>query len=368
MKHELERVEIPGEEAARRRGWALLEAGFAARQPVPRPSRWPRVAAVAIALTALLAAALSPPGRAVVDEIREVVGVKRAQPALFSLPAPGQLLVAADSGVWVVQEDGSRRLLGEYREASWSPFGRFVVAARRNELAALEPDGDVRWTLPRRGVRAPRWTGTETDTRIAYLGRQPRVVAGDGSGDQPVCAVSARQIPPAWRPGAGFALALVPPSGTVHLVDLDGCISLWFSTPFRGPRRLEWSGDATRLLVVTASAVRVLDARTGSLVRGERAVDAAFRPGTRELALIRHRGEASEVLVGDRVVFRGAGKLRGLAWSPDGRWVLVGWPAADQWVFVRANGRGIRAVSNISEQFRSPSFPRIQGWCCAPEL
>ncbi len=128
----------------------------------------------------------SPPGRAVLDEIREAVGVERAQPALFSLPAPGRLLVASDAGVWVVQQDGSKRLLGAYREASWSPFGRFVVAARENELAALEPDGSVRWTLARPGVRFPRWAGTETDTRIAYVDRTGiRVVAGDGTDDQP---------------------------------------------------------------------------------------------------------------------------------------------------------------------------------------
>ena len=65
------------------------------------------------------------------DEIREVVGVEESAPALFSLPASGQLLVTADSGAWVVDEDGSKRLLGGYREASWSPFGRFVVASRR---------------------------------------------------------------------------------------------------------------------------------------------------------------------------------------------------------------------------------------------
>jgi hypothetical protein len=42
----------------------------------------------------------------------------------------------------------------------------------------------------------------------------------------------------------------------------------------------------------------------------------------------------------------------------------VGWPMADQWVFVRVGGEGIRAVSNVSEQFRSRSFPRVEGWCC----
>jgi hypothetical protein len=37
---------------------------------------------------------------------------------------------------------------------------------------------------------------------------------------------------------------------------------------------------------------------------------------------------------------------------------------ADQWVFVRADGGGIRAVSNISSQFGSGAFPHVGGWCC----
>ena len=223
MKSKLERVEIPGEHEARERTWSVAATAFSERQPVERDRRMLKPAVAIAFAVAALAAVLSPPGRAVLDEIREVVGVERAQPALFSLPAPGRLLVSSDAGVWVVQQDGSKRLLGDYREASWSPFGRFVVAARENELAALEPDGNVRWTLSRPGVRFPRWTGIGADTRIAYQ-RQgvPRVVAGDGTDDSPVCAVSARPIAPAWKPGAGFVLALVAPGGTPYIVDLDG--------------------------------------------------------------------------------------------------------------------------------------------------
>ena len=33
-------------------------------------------------------------------------------------------------------------------------------------------------------------------------------------------------------------------------------------------------------------------------------------------------------------------------------------------MFVRADGRKIVAVSNISAQFRSDEFPRVEGWCC----
>jgi len=69
-----------------------------------------------------------------------------------------------------------------------------------------------------------------------------------------------------------------------------------------------------------------------------------------------------------RRVLSGAG-LRQLAWSPDGRWLLVSWPAADQWVFVRVAGMPrIAAVSRIARQFSARSaqhaFPRIEGWCC----
>ena len=239
MKDELERVEIPGEHEARVRTWAVVESAFAERQPAPRPSHWPRVAAVALAVAAALAAALTSPGRAVIDEIREVVGVERADRALFSVPAPGRLLVASDAGAWVVQQDGSRRRLGDYREASWSPFGRFVIAASEDELAAVKPDGEVRWSLPRPGVvRSPRWAGTETDTRVAYLDRTGlRVVAGDSTDDR----LLAQGItgPLAWRPGAGFALAYVGPRGRVSVIDVDTGRSFWSRAPrvrLRRPR------------------------------------------------------------------------------------------------------------------------------------
>jgi hypothetical protein len=316
VKRELERIDIPGESAARARTWSVVARAFHERQPTRPRAQWPRVAAVAIALAALAAAALSSPGRAVLDEVREVVGVERSQPALFSLPAPGRLLVASDAGVWVVQEDGSKRLLGPYREASWSPFGRFVVAASANELAALEPDGDVRWTLARRGVRSPRWTGSATDTRIAYVDRTGvRVVGGDGRGDR-LIAAGGRE-PLSWRPGRRFVLVYSDRRG----------------------RRTRYDVSADRIL-------------------------ARSSPQTQPPSVLRYRGRSSEVVVGRRVVFRTAGRLQGATRSADGRWLLLGWPAADQWLFVRSNGRGLRAIANVSEQFRSRSFPRVEGWCC----
>jgi hypothetical protein len=272
-------------------------------------------------------------------------------------------------------------LLRGYREASWSPFGRFVVAAKPNELAALEPDGDVRWTLARPRVRLPRWTGTETDTRIAYLSSGGlHVVAGDGTGDVDLTRLHATvQVPPAWRPGNAFALAFVDWRGRVRVVDLQSGRSFWPQRPFlsaRFPdaRALIWSSDGRRLLLVTSSKLVVFGTRSASPLAVRwlpDVVDAVFEPGSHRVAV--SRGNAVVLLDADRPNARPSllltlgPQLDGLAWSPDARWVLIGWPAADQWVFVRADGRRIRAVSNVSEQFRSTAFPRIEGWCCVSE-
>ena len=292
MKRELERIEIPEEHEARERTWAVVAAAFAEREPSAPRRSWKPAVAVALAVTAL-AALLSPPGRAMLDELREVVGVENADRALFSLPADGRLLVTSDAGAWVVDRDGSKRLLGPFQQASWSPFGRFVVGARANELAALTPAGAVRWPLARPDVRFPRWGGNRTDTRIAYLARgRLRVVGGDGKGDRLLDAQAALR-PPVWLPGSEHRLAYLRRDGTVRIVDAD-------------------SGA-----VLDPSGAR-------SLVQPRPTV------------------------------------------SPDGRWRVVGWPDADQLVFSRiGTPRQIRATSDVSAQFRSRSFPRIEGWCCS---
>jgi hypothetical protein len=61
-------------------------------------------------------------------------------------------------------------------------------------------------------------------------------------------------------------------------------------------------------------------------------------------------------------LFRGTGVFRQLAVSPNGRWVLVSWPTANQWVFVRVGPRKIVGASRISGQFGG--FPRTVSWCC----
>jgi hypothetical protein len=358
--------ETPLPEGAEERGWRVVRAAFEERVPAPVERRLWRPVVVLAAVAVVAGAVASPPGQAVLDSIREAVGIERAQPALFSLPAAGRLLVESDDGAWVVQPNGSKRRLGDWREASWSPFGRYVVVAKENELAAVEPDGDVRWSIARPTVRFPRWGGDRTDTRIAYLsGPAPRIVAGDGTGDHTICFTLVAPVPPVWKPGRHRALAIVARNQAVYALEPDGCQLRWRSLDLPRPRRLEWSSDGGRLLVLDRNGAVVL--RRGKVVsRFRSAVAATFLPRTHDVALIRRRGMSSEVVLGGRILFRGTGEFRDVATSPDGHWLLVTWPTADQWVFVRmVGGRKIEAVSDITKQFGGGTFPRIAGWCCS---
>jgi hypothetical protein len=303
----------------------------------------------------------------VLTSLRKSIGVEHAAPALFSLPTTGSLLVRSGDGPWIVQADGEKRLLDGWRDASWSPHGRYVLVTRANGLGALDPTGHVRWTLARPHVRVARWGGTAIDTRIAYLsGTGLRVVAGDGTGDRAACADGVATVAPAWRPGAVDTVAFAAPDGTVVAYAADTCKLLWRSAPIPALRALEWTSNGTRLLAVTRSSVDVLARGTTVAQLRQHVVAAAPRPGTDELATITVAGGTSELRVGRRVVFRGSGRFAGVEWSPDGKWLLVTWPTADQWVFVRVTGpRRIVGVANIRAQFGGGSFPSVEGWCCS---
>ena len=368
MTPDLNSIEVPGAVEAEERAARVVTAAFAESRPRQRRRRAARpIAAVAVAVV-LIAAVVSPPGRAFVDQVRRAVGVDNAKPALFTLPAPGRLLVTAGGGTWIAYADGSRRLLGTYDDASWSPFGRYIAATRTNELVTLDPEGTVRWTLARPGVRFPRWTGSATNTRIAYLsGDRLHVVAGDGTGDFVAGDAPAAGIPPAWSSNLGFILAYADWDARVHALVTAKGGSLWSAMPPGPPQSLEWSSDGRRLLVLSRGRVSILDGAGGGLLDSEAAPDVtavAYRPGTTTYAELHRSAAGSSVTLGTRTLFSLAGELRGLTWSPDGRWLLVGSPASDQWVFIRADGGKIVAVSNISAQFHSPAFPEVEGWCC----
>jgi hypothetical protein len=371
LRRALLSIPVPDELGAQRRAWPVIQAAFVERERVAWPRRHARPLVALAAAVALVTAVFSPPGRALVREVREAIGVEDAKEALFSLPSRGQLLVVSDDGAWIVQPDGSRRLLGPYREASWSPTARYVVGAGLNLLVAVAPDGETRWSLPRRNVRLPRWGGTRMDTRIAYLsGEQLRVVAGDGTGDHRF-ARAVERVAPSWRPGTTHILAFVQQGGRLVVAQTESGRRLW-SRRLGDVRQIEWSSDGRLLLVRGQRFLRVFapDGRLRFDLLGPDAqpvLDASFAPSGRGVAFVqpgavwvidrlRPDGSAARRILGE-------GRFTRVTWSPDGRWVLAAWDRADQWIFRRIGGRGrIEAVDNVNEQFgRSASFA---GWCC----
>lgn len=365
---------------AEQRAWEVVRQAYDERTPRPRPSRRRLVLALVLAVAGATAAVASPPGRAVFQKVREAVGVEHAEPALFSLPSHGRLLVvsAEHGGVWLVHANGLKRRIGSYDDAQWSPHGLFVVATTKNALVALDLDHGVRWTLPRRGASWPRWEGTHADTRIAYLTTGGlRVVAGDGTGDH-LLDRFAQDVAPAWDTGRLHTVAYFAAGGIV-LRNADSGRVLWHAPLRVTPTRLSWSSDGRDLAVVSQHRIVVLDA-AGTLRRTvttltDDIVGAAFAPGTHRLALSLRTATGSEVRVVDidrpgrgQLLFAGPGAFGDMVWSPDARWLLVSWPTADQWVFLR--GGHVRAVANIAEQFpRSDRLgPMLQlddRWCCA---
>jgi dipeptidyl aminopeptidase/acylaminoacyl peptidase len=389
LKQLLVATSPPDEMGAQRRGWRVVRKAFAEREPTPWPVRHRRPLAAAAIGVAVLAAAVTPPGRAVIDGVRDavgtekVVGVPQAKPALFSLPAKGRVLVAAPGGVWVVSADGSRRRLGAYEEATWSPRGLFVGVSKRHQLAAVTPKGGVRWTLSRPNVHAPRWS--PSGFRVAYLsGLNLRVVAGDGTGDTRLD--SAQNVAPVWKPVEEHVIAYADRNGTVTVVATDEEQTLWTAAGIAStPSQLEWSADGERLLVVRKLTpgrfvLVVFDGdgrRRQTLELPGVPVEAAFSPRDHRIALIRRLGPRSELLVveGDTlrrqsVVFSGLGRFSDVAWSPGGRWLLLGWQSANQWLFIRsADVSKVSAVSSLAAQFDPGKtgrggFPRVEGWCC----
>jgi hypothetical protein len=366
---------------AEERAWEVVRRAFEERQPAAPRHGLRTTVLLSLALLAIVvaAAAVSPAGHAVFERVRRAVGVENASPTLGSLPAPGKLLVvsAEQGGTWIVSADGAKRRIGDWADAAWSPHGLYVVAASREGVTALAPDGTVRWTLPRPDVAWPVWEGTRLDTRIAYLSRgRLRVVAGDGTGDRLLDAAAAPE-PPAWDP-ARLGVLAYERAGSVLLREADSGRVLW-RAPLERVGKLVWSSDGARLAVVAPHRIVVLDA-AGRRVREVRSptdelVDAAFRPGTHTLAVERRLASRSEVETVEvdhpgrsRLLFAGPGIFGDVVWSPNGRWLLVDWPAADQWVFL--HGSTVRAVSRIDRQ-----FPRRDGqkamlelagrWCCA---
>jgi hypothetical protein len=379
----LEQLPVPDEDGAAERARRVVQAAFESRDRIRWPRRHRGSLVALVAAGTLVVAALTPPGMAVVDRFRDAVGREPSQQALTGLPASGRLLVLSSEGPWVVHEDGSKRLLGDYDDASWSPRGLFVVAAKGQHLLAVDAEtGEVRWSLSRtEPVSDPRWSGGGLDTRIAYrAGDVLHVVAGDGSPDA-VIADGVAPVAPAWKPDS-HVLGYADEAGRLHVVDVDTRRELWHTGAVKQVRKLAFSGP--RLVVSTSTRVIVFSQRKGTpflhVQPGHDLLDsvvltgvvyADYDPHADTTALFRSDCTVAGacLLMPDTRLFEGPGRIEGLTVSPDGAWVAAGWPAAGQFLFFRLGPRigKVVAVSNVTSEF-SPggstgsTFPEIVGW------
>lgn len=379
----------PPDPGARDRAWRVVRAAYDEHQPRPprRPIRALAVAAVVLGVV-IVALSTTAPGDAVARWVQRVLGAGQpdARPALVAVPGGGRLLVVARPGAWVVAPDGSKRLLGNYDGASWSPHGLFVLAWRGGQLTAVEPSGRARWSVARsEPIGAAAWSPVD-GFRVAYLaGPQLRIVNGDGTGDRRY-GPALGGVAPAWRPDNTHVLAYADGDGRIRVAAVDARQTLWRGPRLDRLRKLAWSSDGRRLLALTATRL-VIFSRAGELLHersmpaGTRAQDAAWAPGGDSIALARRhrerqRGEIVLVTPGapdrQRLLFTGPGRFGRLAWSPDGERLLVPWRQADQWLFLQTGaGSRVSAVANIASQFdpgaSAPAFPAVAGWCCPPD-
>ncbi|MGH2875273.1 MAG: hypothetical protein ACRDNJ_10165 [Solirubrobacteraceae bacterium] len=377
VKRELARLRAPDEPDAQARAWDVVRVAY--RQIGPRRRRVPRwglvLAPATAAVVGIVAALMLTPASATVGRlISQALGVPHAARALFSLPSPGRLLVSGSAQTWIVSSDGTRRRLGPWRQASWSPHGIYIAVAAGDRLAAVSPRGVTQWALIRPDVSDPRWY-PPTGFRIAYRSAGTlRVVAGDGTGDH-LLATNISAVAPAWRPGHPYQLAYVQ-NDHVVLRDADNGHVIW-TRPARAVLKLGWSADGAGLVIITRTRARLVtgNGQTSATIAAGRlnpVRDGSLSPDGRTLALVTSRGMAIARLGLPRPtlssVLPGTG-IRQVTWSPNSRWLLASWPAADQWVFIAVDhGPRIAAVSRIAQQFSGPrtsAFPHLDGWCCS---
>jgi len=414
LNRALREVPIPESAEAEERGRQIVAAAFEerrsdnsevggamtptrsegrSRRPIPR-------LALGLSLAALLAILLlSPAGAAVRDWVDDTFTASppHPEPTLAKVPGGGRLLVQTGEGPVVVQPDGSKRLLGNYEGASWSPHGLFVAAVEGRDLSALEPDGTSRWSITAaQRVADPRWS--PSGERIAYRsGKSLRIVAGDGSGDHLVNPETA-PVAPAWSPSGTPELAYVNGQGQLRIATSEKSASRSGAPPDMagavvGPRvrKIDWGAGGQSILEVSPGSLHLQGMRLNKLegrselrrrtslpiAPGATVVDAALAP-QRPLVAAAVTFWKKHGTYGEAVVYRPGkqprtllsvpGSLGQVEWSPDGRRLLIAWPGANQWLFLplgRGRGRAIADISKaIAPSGRPTSFPLLAGWCC----
>jgi hypothetical protein len=386
LRSRLREQPLPGEGEAAARSWPVVEAALAERGPAASPRRVVlRLAIVAALLCVGLVAALTPAGAEVGHWIEDRFADRGdpAGPAFAGLPAGGSVLTISRTGAYAIDADGGAQWLGSFTDAGWSPRGVHVVGVNGRRLTAVDATGIVKWTLAReRRVHDPSWS-TGLGYAVAYLeSRTLRVVAGTG---EPSTDRALRRgvaaVTPAWRPRSDQVLTYATAGGAIETLDVVSGRALWRA---RGgasgpPVALAWSRNGRRLVALSSRSVTVLDV-SGHVLRTialpAAGLELALHPSGRRAAVV-VGGAGADGGAGTRVLdvpLRGAGRPRqlfqggvdGLAWSRDGRRLLLAWRDADEWLLLGPGGRVRRALHGVSGELGAAGgFPRVAGWCCS---
>ena len=379
LRQRLRNDPLPGEAEAAARSWPVVEAALAEREPgrsarAHRRRLGLRLAIVAALVAAGLLVALSPAGAWIGDRFNDEP--RKSTPAFAGLPKGRSVLAISAAGAYAIHPDGSYQGLGSFSEAGWSPHGEHVVGVDGSRLVAVDPEGTVKWTLVRRGVHDPAWS-TRLGFAVAYLqGPELRVVDGTGRADtdRPI-RTGAAPVTPAWLPRSDQVLTYASTSGAIETVDVVTKRALWRAPLAEAPLALAWSRGGGRLVALSSESVTVVD-RAGRVLRTVplpgAARELALHPSGKRAAVVVARGPEMRVLDmplagasgrGPRQLFQG--NVAGLAWSQDGRRLLVGSRGANQWLLL-GPGDHVRALDGVSRELgRAGGFPRVAGWCCA---
>ena len=357
----LREAPVPGAVEAERRGLLVVAEAFAGRERRGR-SPAPRLALVLASVLRARRALLSPAGASVRGWVGDVftTATPPPAPALTDLPGGGRLLVQSEAGTWVVQADGSRRLLGRYEQASWSPHGLFVAAAAGHTLSAIEPDGTVHWTLSAPGaVSRPALVSVRRAHRLPQ--RRSAARRRRRRGRRP--GRSRRVSRPSRRPGSAPACTTWPsstPDGRLRVEDVDGRRRLGSAPALPGietsglvGRRLDPArsvparpaGEAGETSKLAGEHPARRTARDPAAERGEPGGGGLLRPGDddRRGASTERRRRPARAAKSPSSIRPGAppqrllsvpGDLASVLWSPDDSRLLIPWPGLDQWLFI----------------------------------
>ena len=204
---------------------------------------------------------------------------------------------------------------------------------------------------------------------------------GDGSGDRFLDGPLG-EAAPVWLDARTIAWA--DARGRVHTVDVPTGRAGW--TAPAGPPVRRLLVGSRRVVAISARSARVLRARDGRLMfahrapRGEEYVGGAT--GGFRTALVRHDAEHGlshiDVVPTALQISPAAdspalpGRVVDPVFSPDGKWLLLGWRVADEWLFLSTPiGAKVAAIPAVGQRLApiSPgrwAFPRVLGWAPSP--